>query len=102
MGLLEILGLKAKVDYKELKSNGALIVDVRSPGEFKQGHYSGSVNVPLDRINQKIGNIKKKKKPVIAVCQSGMRSGRAVAIMKQNGIEAYNAGSWAGLQSKLG
>ena len=101
MGLLELLGMKAKTNFKELYENGALIIDVRTPGEFSTGNIKGSINVPLDRINGKLKDIKKKNKPVIAVCRSGMRSGQATGIMKQNGIEAYNGGPWTSLNSKL-
>ncbi len=102
MGLLELLGLKSKVDYKEIFENGALIIDVRTPGEYKQGNYKGSQNIPLDQISKKINDIKKKNKAVIAVCRSGARSGQATSILKQNGIEAYNGGPWTSLNSKLG
>ena len=102
MGLLELLGLKSKVNYKELYDAGAMIIDVRTPAEYKTGHYKGSVNIPLDTISKKINDIKKKNKAVIAVCRSGARSGQATSIMKQNGIEAYNGGPWTSLSSKLG
>ncbi len=101
MGLLELLGLKSKVDYKEIYTNGALIIDVRTAGEYKQGHYKGSQNIPLDQISKKVNDIKKKNKAVIAVCRSGARSGQATAILKQNGIDAYNGGPWTSLNSKL-
>jgi phage shock protein E len=41
-----------------------------------------------------MGIIKKWDKPIIACCASGIRSGSAVSVLKQNGVEAYNAGSW--------
>lgn len=96
-----MLGLKAKVNYKEIYENGAIIIDVRTKEEFKHGSYKGSINIPLDRINGKIKDIKKKNKPVIAVCRSGMRSGQATSILKQNGVETYNGGPWNSLSSKL-
>jgi rhodanese-related sulfurtransferase len=101
MGLLELLGLKPKVNFKEIYDNGAIIIDVRTQGEYKQGNYKGSQNIPLDQISKKIKDIKSKNKVVIAVCKSGMRSGQATSILKQNGIEAHNAGPWTSLSSKL-
>jgi len=101
MGLLELLGLKPKVNLKEVYNNGAIVIDVRTSGEYKQGNFKGSTNIPLDRINGKIKDIKKKNKPVITVCRSGMRSGQAASILKQNGIEAYNGGPWNNLVSKV-
>jgi phage shock protein E len=90
-----------KTDYKALVENGAIIVDVRTTSEYKAGHINGSVNIPVDTIKHKTEELKKKGKPVIACCASGMRSGMAAGILKQAGIEAYNGGSWNGLQAKL-
>ena len=82
------------VDLSKKMSDGAIIVDVRSPGEYAGGHVKGSKNIPLDKISGKIEAIKKWNKPVITCCASGMRSGSAASILKNNGVEAYNAGPW--------
>ena len=50
---------------------------------------------------QKVNDLKKKGKPVITCCASGMRSSSAASILKQAGVEAYNGGSWGGLQNKI-
>ena len=83
-----------RVDLAEKITEGAIIVDVRSAGEYAGGHVKGSKNMPLGNISAKLETIKKWDKPIIACCASGMRSGSAVSVLKQNGIEAYNAGSW--------
>jgi phage shock protein E len=93
---------KKATDYKALQAQGAVIVDVRSAGEFNSGHINGAINIPVDTINKKIDELKIKGKPIITCCASGMRSGMAKNILKQNGIEAYNGGSWVSLQQKLG
>lgn len=90
-----------KTDYKALVQNGAVIVDVRTAGEYKSGHIKGSLNIPVDEIKNKTGELKKKGKPVITCCASGMRSGMAKNTLKQAGIEAYNGGSWNSLQNKI-
>ncbi len=82
------------VDLSEKMSEGAIILDVRSPGEYQGGHVKGSKNIPLDKIDGKMETIKKWNKPVITCCASGMRSGSAASILKRNGVEAYNAGPW--------
>ena len=46
------------IDYAELVKNGAIIVDVRTKGEFQGGHIKGSINIPLDTINSKIEELK--------------------------------------------
>ncbi|MBI1305024.1 MAG: rhodanese-like domain-containing protein [Bacteroidetes bacterium] len=83
-----------KVDLKDVISKGAVILDVRTAGEFQGGHVKGAKNIPLDRIQSKVNEIKKWNKPVITCCASGMRSGTAKSILSQNGIEVYNGGSW--------
>ena len=94
MGLLDFLTGNKSDKIKDFQLRNAIIIDVRTVAEFKQGAISGSKNIPLQILNSKIEEIKKLNKPVIACCASGMRSGSAVAILKNNGIEAYNAGSW--------
>ena len=89
------------VDYKALVAAGAMVVDVRSPQEYASGHLKGSINLPLETIKQKAGELKKKNKVIITVCRSGARSGMAKAMLKKEGIEVYNGGSWNGLANKL-
>lgn len=97
----KLLGGGPKVNYRELVENGALIIDVRTPGEFKSGHIRNSRNYPLDGIRGKVAELKKLNKPVITVCRSGSRSGMAKNILKSAGIEVYNGGPWTSLQAKL-
>lgn len=89
------------INFKELVSNGAIIIDVRSPGEYMAGHIQGSKNYPLDTIRSKVNEIKRLNKPVITVCRSGTRSGIAKGILKSSGIEVYNAGAWSSLKNKI-
>ncbi len=93
MGFLSSLFGK-KVDYAQLLKEGALIVDVRSKGEFQSGHVKGSMNIPLDQIKSNAQSLKKKNKVLILCCASGMRSGSATSILKKEGIECYNGGGW--------
>lgn len=91
--LKKLLGIAPKPDFKALKASGALIVDVRTPEEFRSGHFKGAENIPLDKIRKEIPLLQKKKKPVILYCRSGSRSGMAKNMLRAAGIEAYNAGS---------
>lgn len=92
---------EASFDAQQLLQNGAVIVDVRTPGEYNGGHIKGSLNIPLDQIGTKIALLRNKKAPVITVCRSGNRSGAAAGILKSNGIEVYNGGAWDALQARL-
>jgi len=100
--LRKLFGLGPTVDYNELMNKGAIIIDVRSAGEFGQGHIKGSVNIPLDSLANKMGKLKDKSQPIITCCASGMRSASAKGILKSNGYaEVHNGGGWASLNNKL-
>ncbi len=101
LALLKKLFGGASVNYKELVSNDAIIVDVRSASEYKAGHIPGSKNFPVDNIRSKVAELKKFNKPVITVCRSGARSSMAKGILKSAGIEVYNGGPWTSLKNKL-
>jgi rhodanese-related sulfurtransferase len=101
LGFLKKIFRRSSVNFKELVSNGAVIIDVRSYGEYKAGHINGSKNFPLDSIRGKVNELKKLGKPVITVCSSGARSGMAKGILKSDGIEAYNGGAWVNLKNKI-
>jgi phage shock protein E len=88
-------------DYKELVSNGAVILDVRMPAEYKGGHIKGSKNVPLNTISKNAMEIKNWDKSVILCCKSGMRSSQAAEILKAQGVDAVNGGGWTSLSSRL-
>ena len=77
--------------------NGALIVDVRSPQEFNEGHAKKSKNIPLNVLKSKTASLKGKE--IILVCKSGGRAGMAKSILKKEGIIAYNLGPWQRAQT---
>ncbi len=88
----------SSVDYATLIQNGAVIIDVRTVGEYAGGHIRNSINIPLDKLEGSIKKIKSKG-PVIVCCASGMRSGSAKSILTRHGFtEVYNAGAWTNLR----
>jgi phage shock protein E len=98
--LSNLFGFKS-VDYKSLKQNGAMILDVRTPQEFNGGHIKGSINIPLQVLQSSLGKIPKNK-TVITCCASGMRSASAKSLLKSAGYqEVHNGGGWMSLKSKL-
>lgn len=63
----------------------AVLVDIRSNAEFNKGHIEQSLNLPLDSLDSNLKKLNKYRgKPVILVCQSGMRAGKAAGILKKN------------------
>lgn len=96
----KLFGMKS-VDFKQLVQEGAVIVDVRTPGEFQGGHIKGSINVPLQGIQSSLGKIPKNK-TIITCCASGMRSASAKNLLKSAGYaEVHNGGGWMSLKRKI-
>ena len=79
----------------------ALIVDVRTPEEFADGHYPGAINIPHDTILEGIEQLGvTEETPVILYCRSGNRSGQAEQVLQKKGFtEARNAGGLEALLS---
>jgi len=70
-------------------TNNLVIVDVRTPEEFKQGHVPNAINVPLSEI---IDNpailISSKEKPIVLYCRSGYRAGKAAVALDKAGYQS--------------
>lgn len=99
--LKKLFRRKPPVNFAELTGGGAQIIDVRTEGEYRTGHIKGSINIPLNVLQSRLGKIKKDK-PVITCCASGRRSGMAKNILKSKGFtEVYNGGGWMSLQRRL-
>jgi len=94
--------ISAKDALAHLK-NGALVIDVRSPGEFNSGHLPTALNLPLDEIETALPRrVPDKNQVLLLHCQSGMRSG--MAKKKLNGLgyaNAFNLGSYGRAESIL-
>ena len=81
-----------------LLNEGAQVVDVRSPGEFAAGHFTNSVNIPLQQIGERAGDLDRNR-PVIVCCASGTRSAMAALRLRRLGFSrVVNAGSWRSLR----
>lgn len=77
-----------------LVNDGAFLVDVRSPGEFADGNVKGSVNIPLDQVQNQLAKFKDKES-IVVFCRSGNRSSQAKSILEQNGFtNVTNGGTW--------
>lgn len=91
-----------KTDYAQLIKDGAIILDVRSKGEYAGGHIRGSINIPVDQLDSNLHRLKDKNKAIITCCASGARSASAKNILKSNGFtEVHNGGGWMSLQNKI-
>jgi phage shock protein E len=86
---------------RELVAAGALLVDVRSPTEFQAGHIEGARNIPIDTLSARLGELgPPASTSVVVYCQSGGRSTKAAAILRDAGFTAvHNMGPMSAWQS---
>ena len=77
-------------DAVRLINKGALVVDVRKPEEFQNGHIVGARNVALEQLGEDsdLLNKKKKNRVVLTVCESGQTSAKAASVLRKAGFEA--------------
>jgi len=100
--LKKLLGFGPSVNYAQLVKEGAIILDVRSKGEYAGGHIKGSINISVDQLGNHLNKFKNKEQAIITCCASGMRSSSAKSILKSNGFtQVHNGGSWYSLQNKI-
>lgn len=83
-----------------MENQKVTIVDVRTPAEFMGGNVHGSINIPLQEIEQRIDEIKSLSQPLILCCASGARSGQAANFLNSRGIECKNGGGWMDVNYK--
>ncbi len=83
-----------KNEIKDKIKNGALVVDVRSVGEFSGGHFTGALNIPVDEVQRRISEFgNNKDKEIILYCRSGGRAGSAKQMLEAAGYKKVtNAG----------
>jgi len=88
----------SRPSLSDLLQQGAIVVDVRTPQEYRTGHPKGSRNIPLASLSGQLSKLRKKQVPVVTCCASGMRSGKAAKVLQKAGIEAHNGGSWQAVE----
>lgn len=90
-----------KQDKRALIKDGALLIDVRSPGEFAEGHIEGALNIPYNAIVEEI-NEANKDRAIIVYCYSGSRSGAAKKYLEKDGFtQVINGGSFKNMKREL-
>jgi rhodanese-related sulfurtransferase len=74
-----------------LGSSDRMVLDVRTPSEFEAGHVPGAINIPVDDLRKRLGELPKDRS-IAAYCQVGQRGYLATRILRQSGFDAVNIG----------
>ncbi|WP_413735597.1 rhodanese-like domain-containing protein [Shewanella sp. BJSY2023SW005] len=85
-------------------AQGAMLVDVRTPEEYAEGHLPEAVNIPFEQITEAFAKQGiAKDTPVVVYCRSGRRSGIAKESLEKAGYqEVYNGGGYDSLKASAG
>jgi rhodanese-related sulfurtransferase len=82
-----------------------VVLDVREPDEFKQGHLQGARNIPLSELATRVAELEKfKDKPVLLVCERGNRTRAAVKVLREKQFSALHqlkGGMQAWIEAKM-
>lgn len=89
------------MNIEKIIQKGATVVDVRSKMEFMIRKASGTINIPLNKIPERLEEFRNMEQPIVLCCQSGNRSGQACQYLKDQGISCYNGGSWMDVNAIL-
>ena len=88
--LTQVSGEEAKAQVEK----GAMLIDVRSPSEYANGHLPGAINIPLHDLQSRLAELGATDAPKVVYCLSGTRSVAARGVLKRRGFSAvYNLGS---------
>jgi len=104
MGIFDFLkGADINSGLKEYEqTEGALLLDVRTPAEYREGRIPGSKNIPLDELGNIASLVPEKDRPLFLYCYSGARSRQAVALLQSMGYSRVkNLGGIAAYRGKV-
>jgi len=76
----------AEAKQRIAQTPGVVVLDVRTPQEYADGHLANSVLLPVNQVEEKAGSVlKDKSAPIVIYCHSGNRSDRAAKLLKAQG-----------------
>lgn len=79
---------------REKVKAGAVLLDVRTPDEYRAGHLEGAVNIPVQELPRRISEVGAPEEPVVVYCAAGMRAAAACELLRRAGFkEVFNLGS---------
>ena len=97
----KLFGSSPGTGLSGIMKEGAILVDVRTPGEFAQRSVKGAVNIPLEMITRKVSTLGGHKH-IVVFCRSGNRSNHARKMLEQLGFRnVVDGGTWQDVQHAL-
>lgn len=85
---------RRQMDLVALLKADAVILDVRTNHEYIGGHIEGAINIPFEDLDLFCDEINNWEAPVLVCCTFGLKSEKAVRLLRLSGVEAYDAGGW--------
>jgi phage shock protein E len=88
---------QSKHDGRERVRKGALLLDVRTAAEFASGHLEGALNIPVQELEARLGEVGPRSRSIVVYCRSGARSATAAATLRRAGFDVLDIGgmgSW--------
>ncbi|MBE2249677.1 MAG: rhodanese-like domain-containing protein [Myxococcus sp.] len=78
--------------HRKLVAEGALLLDVRTWAEFRETHLPRALNVPVQDLPSRLGELGPTTRPIVVYCRSGGRSAQACALLRQAGYQVKDIG----------
>lgn len=77
----------AELAARRAGKNAPVVLDVRAPAEFAEGHVPGAINVPHDQVESRLAELRQyRDREVVVYCRSGRRAGLAAEVLQRNGF----------------
>lgn len=77
----------------DLVAKGAVLLDVRTPDEFRMKHLDAAMNIPVDELPRRMAELPPKDVKLVVYCASGARSAAASRMLKEAGYSVYDLGA---------
>ena len=88
-------------EFATAHGSAAVVLDVRTPEEYEEGHVSGAVSIPLDQLSDRVEEVPAGT-PLYVICAAGGRSQRACEFLAEQGLDVVNVAGGTGAWVKAG
>lgn len=90
------------MSIKNIDLAKAIIVDVRPEAEYAKGHTLGAINIPLEKVEERLAEFEKIQGDIVLCCNTGKHSKSAIEILQKYGVKnLYDGGGWSMLNLQL-